>query len=121
AAVLGQGVNVVPTRPLDPRLPMPGLRHALERNLPGQPMYVGGDESGLRPLSALRYDATMMGTEFSVDLAGISLRGKAMKQLRHARNLHRRCAVTVREQEGQDVDWHQVAGVSDAWRERKAV
>lgn len=120
-SVLGQRVNVVPTRPLAPKQAMTELLHAFERNLPGQPMYVGVDESVLRPLSALGYDATMMGTEFSVDLAGFSLRGKAMKQLRHARNLHRRCAVTVGEQEGQDVDWHQVAGVSDAWRERKAV
>ncbi|WP_303290042.1 DUF2156 domain-containing protein [Marinobacter sp. SS5-14b] len=120
-SVFGQRVNVVPTRPLASSHAMAALLQEFEQNLPGQPMYVGVDEPVLKPLQSMGYDATMMGTEFSVDLAGFSVRGKAMKQLRHARNLHRRCAVSVVEQQGQDVNWHQEAGVSEAWRERKAV
>src|SRR5690606_23363367 len=88
------------------------LLQAFEQSVPGPSLYVGVDQSLLGPLGELGYDATVMGTEFSVDLARFSLRGKAMKQLRHARNLDRRCRIEVREQCGDEVHWHKVAGIS---------
>ena len=119
--VLGQRVNVVPTRPLAGAQSMGRLLQAFEQSVPGPSLYVGVDQSLLEPLGELGYDATVMGTEFSVDLTRFSLRGKAMKQLRHARNLDRRCRIEVREQGGDEVNWHKVAGISERWRLGKAV
>lgn len=119
--VLGKRVNVVPTRPLAAEGDMVNLLQEFEQNLPGQPLYVGVDYDTVRALGPLGYDATMMGTEFSVDLATFSVRGKSMKQLRHARNLHRRCPVVVREVAGDKVDWCEVERISAAWRQNKAV
>ncbi|MGC8119763.1 DUF2156 domain-containing protein [Marinobacter sp. VGCF2001] len=119
--VLGHRVNVVPTRPLASAQSMGRLLQEFESRVPGPSLFVGVDQPLLRPLAELGYDATVMGTEFSVDLEAFSLRGKAMKQLRHARNLDKRCRVEVREQNGSAVDWRQVARISERWRQGKAV
>jgi lysylphosphatidylglycerol synthetase-like protein (DUF2156 family) len=117
----GKRVNVVPTRPLASKNAMSHLLEDFEQNVPGQPLYVGVDRSLARTLADRGYDTTMMGTEFSVDLASFSLRGRAMKQLRHARNLNRRCPVQVVELTADQVNWRDVADISEAWRGHKAV
>jgi len=120
-SLLGARVNVVPTRPLAAHRDLHDLLAGFEREVPGRSLYVGVDAALAQALATRGYDATMMGTEFAVDLADFSVRGKAMKQLRHARNLDRRCNVHVAEQAGIDVDWPQVAAISRAWRQHKAV
>jgi lysylphosphatidylglycerol synthetase-like protein (DUF2156 family) len=117
----GRRVNVVPTRPVASDRAMGRLLADFEENVPGQPLYVGVDRALASTLAGRGYDTTMMGTEFSVDLTSFSLRGRAMKQLRHARNLHRRCAVQVVEQTAEQVNWRDVVDISAAWRCHKAV
>ncbi len=89
--------------------------------VPGQALFVGVDSSMARALGDRGYDSTMMGTEFSINPASFSVRGRAMKQLRHARNLHRRCKVQVEEQAAVEVSRRQVEDISRSWRQHKAV
>ena len=118
---LGKQVNVVPTQPLAASPDMPALLAGFERDVPGQSLYVGVDREMALTLAARGYDATMMGTEFSIDPAGFSVRGRAMKQLRHARNLHKRCPALVQELPAQAVNRSQVEAISQSWRQNKTV
>lgn len=120
-SLLGQRVNVVPTRPLAADEDMARLLAAFDQEVPGQALFVGVDRAMARALSDRGYDSTMMGTEFSINPASFSVRGKAMKQLRHARNLHRRCNVRVEEQTASLVSRRQVEEISGSWRQNKAV
>ncbi|MDI9243655.1 DUF2156 domain-containing protein [Marinobacter sp. CHS3-4] len=117
----GQRINVVPTRPVVADQHLPALLKSFENEVPGQALFVGVDGATAQRLTRRGYDATMMGTEFSVDLADFSVRGRAMKQLRHARNLHRRLPVQVDELPSRAVNRHEVEAISEAWRQRKAV
>lgn len=119
--LLGGRVSVVPTRPLAAEQDMAALLANYERDIPGKSVFVGVDRSMAEALKTLGYDATMMGTEFSIELNRFSVRGRAMKQLRHARNLHRRCPVQVEELAAGVVNRRQVEAVSHQWRQNKAV
>lgn len=120
-SLLGERVNVVPTRPLAADRDMAGLLAGFEQTVPGRSLFVGVDQATVRALADRGYDATMMGTEFSLSPASFSVRGRAMKQLRHARNLHRRCPVEVTEQAASAVSRSEVEAISRAWRQHKAV
>lgn len=120
-SLLGQRVNVVPTRPLAADRDMAMLLAGFEQNVQGQVLFVGVDLAMARALADRGYDATMMGTEFSLSTADFSVRGRAMKQLRHARNLHRRYPVDVKELSASAVSRGDVEAISRSWRQQKAV
>lgn len=121
---VGQGrdaINLVFTNPVAAPPHRAGLLAEFERQTEGHPLYVGVDPSLAYELSVQGYRTTMMGTEFTVPLAGFQLKGRAMKQLRHASNLHRRQPVTVQEQTSDTLDLEEVQRVSRDWRQGKAV
>ncbi|WP_150912450.1 DUF2156 domain-containing protein [Marinobacter halotolerans] len=120
-SLLGQRVNVVPTRPLASDGDMLRVLAGFERDVPGRALFVGVDRAMALTLGKRGYDATMMGTEFAINPADFSVRGRAMKQLRHARNLDRRCHVRVQEQAAGAVSRRQVEEISRSWRSNKAV
>jgi lysylphosphatidylglycerol synthetase-like protein (DUF2156 family) len=100
---------------------MSALLEGFEKNVPGRSLFVGVDRAMAQALAGRGYDATMMGTEFSIATASFSVRGRAMKQLRHARNLHRRCNVRVEEETAGAVSRPEVEAISQSWRQNKAV
>ncbi|MDV2080608.1 DUF2156 domain-containing protein [Marinobacter xestospongiae] len=114
-------VNVVFTDPVAAPNQLPRLLRQFERSVPGRPLYVGVGPQIADVLAGLGHRTNIIGTEFAVDLERFSLRGRAMKQLRHASNLHRRHAVSVMELPAAGVDQTAVAAISDAWRQGKAV
>lgn len=119
--LFGLRVNVVPTRPLAAECDMPALLAGFEKDVPGQALFVGVDSMMAGVLADRGFDATMMGTEFSITPASFSVRGRAMKQLRHARNLHRRYDVRVEELAAGAISRGQVEAISRSWRQNKAV
>ena len=113
--------NVVITNPVAAPDRMGALISAFESTVPGRPLYVGIDGEAASRLSGLGHRTTMMGTEFVVDLEDFTLEGRAMKQLRHASNLHRRENVQVQELIPSADVMEQASAISDSWRQSKVV
>ncbi len=114
-------VNMVFANPVCATADLPALLRAFIGQVGDNTLFMGVDRQVCDLLARMGYYTNEMGTEFSLAIANLDLRGKTKKQLRHAANLGQRCGLKVQEQDWETVDQSQVRAISAQWRQRKTI